>query len=197
MNAYEKSLQLNLVGTPTEIVGQLKATGITQNPIRLSELLYLMNFRGMLTKLVSNQNDEKWAGTVLAMKAALVSLALNDLVANLDRWLSHITNPRNVNFDTTDHAVAAPFWAMRVSFGGQEGMPSLADFDAVANLGGGWLYADLDDATFIDQKNKYLLQQILISKREQFDSAYNIVLTGINNGSVSTEEEIISGLQVS
>lgn len=197
MNAYEKSLQLNLIGTPSEIVEQLKATGITQNPIKLSELLYLMNFRGMLTKLVSNQNDEKWAGTVLAMKAALVSLSLNDLVSNLDRWLSHITNPRNVNFDTTDHVVSAPFWAMRTSFGGQEGMPSLADFDAVANLGGGWLYANLDEASFIDQKNKYLLQQILIDKLAQFDSAYNIVLSSINNGTISTEEQIISGLQVS
>ena len=100
MNAYEKATQLGLTGTDAEIVAQLQATGITANAIPLPDLLFLMNFRGMLTKLVSNQTDEKWTGTVLAMKAALVAVGQTESVIALDRWLSHITNPRNLTFDT-------------------------------------------------------------------------------------------------
>jgi len=152
MNAYEKAQQLGLTGTDAEIVAQLTACGLTARPIQLSELLFLLNFRGMLTKLVSNQTDEKWTGTVLAMKAALVAANQTESVAALDRWLSHITNPRNVTFDTTSPAHAAPFWAMRIAFGGQQTMPTLADFDAVADLGGGWLFATLTEAEYAAQK---------------------------------------------
>jgi hypothetical protein len=151
-NAYEKAQQLELTGTDAEIVAQLKATGITAAAIALPDLLHMMNFRGMLTKLVSNQTDEKWTGTVLAMKAALVAMDQTESVVSLDRWLSHITNPRNSTFDTREPAHAAPFWAMRIAFGGQATMPTLADFDAVADLGGGWLFATLTEQQYASQK---------------------------------------------
>ena len=107
MNAYEKAQQLGLTGTDAQIKDQLISFGLTVRPIPLSDLLFLLNFRGMLTKLVSNQTDEKWTGTVLAMKAALVAANQTESVAALDRWLSHITNPRKVTFDTTWPAHAA------------------------------------------------------------------------------------------
>lgn len=152
MNAYEKAQQLALTGTDAEIVAQLQATGITATAIALPDLLFLMNFRGMLTKLVSNQTDEKWTGTVLSMKAALVAANQTESVAALDRWLSHITNPRNSTFDTRYPAHAAPFWAMRQAFGDVPTMPSIADFDAVATLGGGWLYATLTEPEYAAQR---------------------------------------------
>ena len=152
MNAYEKAQELGLTGTDAEIMSQLKSTGITASAIALPDLLFLMNFRGMLTKLVSNQTDEKWTGTVLAMKAALVAMGQTESVVALDRWLSHITNPRNITFDTRVAAHAAPFWAMRQAFGGVATMPSIADFDAVALLGGGWLFATLTEAEYAAQK---------------------------------------------
>jgi hypothetical protein len=151
-NAYQKAQQLGLTGTDAQIKDQLIAMGLTVRPIPLSDLLFLLNFRGMLTKLVSNQTDEKWIGTVLAMKAALVAASQTEPVAALDRWLSHITNPRNATFDTTSPAHAAPFWAMRTAFGGQQTMPTLADFDAVADLGGGWLFATLTEQQYAAQK---------------------------------------------
>ena len=150
MNAYEKAQQLGLTGTDSEVVSVLKSTGLTARPIVLAELLFLLNFRGMLTKLVSNNADEKWTGTVLAMKAAIA--ADPTATAHVDRWLSHITNPRNTHWDTTDSAYSAPFWAMAQAVAGGPRMPSAADFEAVAALGGGWLFADLTAEQFAAQR---------------------------------------------
>lgn len=141
MSAFQKSIDLGLTGTDAEKVAALKATGVTARPIVLSDLLFLLNFRGMLTKLVSNNSDEKWSGTVLAMKAAIAGDAV--ATAHVDRWLSHITNPRNTHWDTTDASYSAPFWAMAQAVAGGQGMPSVEDFAAIAALGGGWLFADL------------------------------------------------------
>lgn len=150
MNAYQTSVDLGLTGTDAEIVATLRATGLTARPIVLSELLFLLNFRGMLTKLVSNNSDEKWTGTVLAMKAAIAADPV--ATAHVDRWLSHITNPRNTHWDTTDANYSAPFWAMAQAVAGGQGMPSVADFAAVAALGGGWLFADLTVEQFAAQR---------------------------------------------
>ena len=150
MSAYQKSVELGLTGTDAEKVALLKATGVTARSIVLSDLLFLLNFRGMLTKLVSNNSDEKWSGTVLAMKAAIAGDAV--ATAHVDRWLSHITNPRNTHWDTTDANYSAPFWAMAQAVAGGPGMPSVADFSAVANLGGGWLFADLTAEQFTAQR---------------------------------------------
>jgi len=150
MNAYQTSISLGLTGTDAEIVAVLKSTGVTARSIVLSDLLFLLNFRGMLTKLVSNNADEKWTGTVLAMKAAIAADAV--ATAHVDRWLSHITNPRNTHWDTTDANYSAPFWAMAQAVAGGSGMPSAADFSAVAALGGGWLFADLTAEQFAAQR---------------------------------------------
>ena len=150
MNAYETSISLGLTGTDAEKVATLKATGVTARSIVLSDLLFLLNFRGMLTKLVSNNSDEKWSGTVLAMKAAIAADPV--ATAHVDRWLSHITNPRNTHWDTTDANYSAPFWAMAQAVAGGPGMPSSADFGAVAALGGGWLFADLTTEGFAAQR---------------------------------------------
>ena len=150
MNAYQTSVDLGLTGTDAESVATLRATGVTARSIVLSELLFLLNFRGMLTKLVSNNSDEKWSGTVLAMKAAIA--ADPTATAHVDRWLSHITNPRNTHWDTTDSAYSGPFWALSQAVAGGPGMPSSADFAAVAALGGGWLFAELTPEQFAAQR---------------------------------------------
>jgi hypothetical protein len=166
MNAYETSINLGLTGTDAEQVATLKATGVTARPIVLSELLFLLNFRGMLTKLVSNNSDEKWSGTVLAMKAAIAADAV--ATAHVDRWLSHITNPRNTHWDTTDANYAAPFWALAQAVAGGPGMPSVEDFSAVAALGGGWLFADLTTEQFAAQRNAAASE----ADRQQFQSEW-------------------------
>ena len=159
MNAYAKAQQLGLTGTDAEIVAALQSTGVTARSIVLSELLFLLNFRGMLTKLVSNNADEKWTGSVLAMKSAIA--ADPTATAHVDRWLSHITNPRNTHWDTTDASYSAPFWALSQAVAGGPGMPSSDDFAAVAALGGGWLFADLTAEQFAAQRESAAKQTAL------------------------------------
>lgn len=175
MNAYEKAQQLGLIGTDSEQVAVLKSTGLTARSIILSELLFLLNFRGMLTKLVSNNADEKWTGSVLAMKAAIAADPV--ATAHVDRWLSHITNPRNTHWDTTDSAYSGPFWAMAQAVAGGQGMPSVEDFAAVAALGGGWLFADLTVETFAAQREAAEAVQLRAEMRSRLDAAWNQIGT--------------------
>jgi hypothetical protein len=191
-NAYEKAQQLGLTGTDAQIKDQLISFGLTVRPIPLSDLLFLLNFRGMLTKLVSNQTDEKWTGTVLSMKAALVAANQTESVAALDRWLSHITNPRNATFDTTSPAHAAPFWAMRTAFAGVSTMPTLADFDAVAELGGGWLFATLTEQQFAAQS----AAAIAAENAEALSSEWNAHLNETINPAIATgsRQSVITAL---
>jgi hypothetical protein len=175
MNAYEKAQSLELTGTDSEIVETLKATGLTARSIVLSELLFLLNFRGMLTKLVSNNADEKWTGSVLAMKSAIA--ADPAATAHVDRWLSHITNPRNTYWDTTDANYSAPFWALSQAVVGGSGMPSVEDFAAVAALGGGWLFADLTVKQFAAQRTAAEAESQKQALRSRIDTAWNQIGT--------------------
>lgn len=181
MNGYEKSQSLGLTGTVAEIVATLKATGLTARSIVLSDLLFLLNFRGMLTKLVSNNADEKWTGSVLAMKATIAGDA--NATAHVDRWLSHITNPRNTHWDTTDANYSAPFWVMAQAVAGGPGMPSIEDFAAVATLGGGWLFADLTAEQFAEQRTEaesIAAKQTIIAATRQAVSLLSAKATAVN-----------------
>lgn len=193
MTAYEKAQQLGLTGTDSEIVAVLKSTGLTARPIVLAELLFLLNFRGMLTKLVSNNADEKWTGTVLAMKAAIV--ADPAATADVDRWLSHITNPRNTHWDTTDSNYSAPFWAMAQAVAGGPGMPSVADFAAVASLGGGWLFADLTAEQFGTQRQAAESVAAKLTLRSRIDAAWNQIGTNEQAGAIAEFRAIADELE--
>lgn len=182
MTAYEKAQQLGLAGTDSEIVAALKATGLMARPIVLAELLFLLNFRGMLTKLVSNNADEKWTGTALTMKAAIAADPV--AISNVDRWLSHITNPRNTHWHTTEVGYAAPFWALAQAVAGGPGMPSVADFTAVAALGGGWLFADLTVEQFAAQRSAAQLSV----DRELLSSEWISLLNEVINPALATGE---------
>ena len=190
MNAYQLSQSLGLNGTDAEIVAQVKATGLTARKIKLSDLLFLLNFRGMLTKLVSNNADEKWTGSVLAMKAAISA----DPVAtgHVDRWLSHITNPRNTDWDTADVTYAAPFWALSKAVAGGEGMPTIEDFAAVAALGGGWLYADLTVEQFAAQRTEAEAEQaretLIAATLAPIKTAQAEAATRLNNATATLED---------
>jgi hypothetical protein len=187
MNAYETSINLGLTGTDAEQVATLKTTGVTARSIVLSDLLFLLNFRGMLTKLVSNNADEKWTGSVLAMKAAIAADPV--ATAHVDRWLSHITNPRNTHWDTTDPAYSAQFWAMAQAVAGGSGMPSSGDFAAVAALGGGWLFAGLTVEQFAAQRTAALAK----AEIEPIWTARSaVVAEGIHDGTITTIGQIVS-----
>lgn len=153
MSAYEKSVSLGLTGTDAQKVATLKATGVTARPIKLDELLFLLNNRGMLVRLIRPADTgEKWAGTIVNMVLALNASGDPLQAAAVNQWFSHITNDRNNLFDTTQAAFSGPFWALSEALAGVPTMPSSADFEAVAALGGGWLFADLTVEQFAAQR---------------------------------------------
>lgn len=159
MNAYQYAQQAGITGTDEEVVAQLIASGVTARPIELAYLLEMLNFRNMLRKTDGNSGDERWKGTLQNLKSALAQLGLDDKVTAYEMWFSHITNPRQVRWDTTQFGFAAPFWEMRLAFADQPGMPTSEDFAAVASLGGGWLFADLTVEQYTQQRQLAELQQ--------------------------------------
>lgn len=177
MNAYETAQSLNLTGTDAEIVAALKATGITVTPIDLEYLMELLNFRAMLRKTDGSNGTERWQGSLQNLKAALVSLGQTEAVTNYEMWFSHVTNPRQVSWNTTLAEYAAGFWAMRQAFAGGDGMPSVADFAAVAAIGGGWAFADLTVEQFTTERTAIAALNSRIAIRGRIDSAWNQIGT--------------------
>lgn len=152
MSAYQKSIDLGLTGADAEIVAILKSTGLTARPINRAELIHLLNMRGMLRKIVGNNSDEKWTGTILNMQDAILAGGTAEQKDGIRLWFSHVTNPSNQIWDTTIPAFAGAFWQLYQVFAGGDGMPSDADFKAIAALGGGWLFADLTAEQFAAQR---------------------------------------------
>ncbi len=178
MNAYEKAQQLGLNGTDSEIVEALKAKGLTARAIRLDELLFLLNNRGMLVRLIRPADTgEKWAGTVVNMVLWLNAHGTQEQAFAVNQWFSHITNDRNNIFDTTDPLIAASFWSLCQLLAGGETMPSAADFAAVAALGGGWLFADLTPEQFAAQRQAAEASQLRSEMRSRLDAAWNQIGT--------------------
>ena len=156
MNAYEWAQRLGFAGTDQQIVDQLKATGLTPNRIPLADLLFTLNNRGMLIRLIRPADTgEKWAGSVVNMVLALNASGTPEQAFAVNKWFSHITNDRNQFFDTTDPTLAAPFWQLYTLLAGVEGMPSAEDFKAVAALGGGWLFDGLTVERYTADKAIY------------------------------------------
>lgn len=202
MNGYEKAAALGLSGTTAENVSVLQT--LTAQPIPLAELLFTLNFRGMLTKVVGSNEAEKWRGSILIMKAALTAANQTAYVAALDQWLSHITNPRNETFDTTNPLHAATFAALNAVFGDpQAGIFQAGDFDAVYAIGGGRPYATLTVEQYNSQATaaaaaaaKADLAEYLVSLKEMFDQNYNETLLAINAGIATTQESVFTAAQL-
>ena len=173
MNAYEKSIALNLDGTDAEIVAALKSTGVTASKIDLAYLMELLNFRGMLRKTDGSGGQERWIGTLQNIKAALVALNQTAAVTAYETWFSHVTNPRQTHWDTSQPQYAAGFWAMRSTFVDGDGMPSSEDFAAVASLGGGWMFSELTVEQFATQRTDTETKVATIIARNNRRSLYD------------------------
>lgn len=173
MNAYEKSIALNLDGTDAEIVAALKSTGVTASKIDLAYLMELLNFRGMLRKTDGSGGQERWIGTLQNIKAALVALNQTAAVTAYETWFSHVTNPRQTHWDTSQPQYAAGFWAMRSTFADGDGMPSSEDFAAVASLGGGWMFSELTVEQFATQRTDTETKVATIIARNNRRSLYD------------------------
>lgn len=137
--------------TPQEIADALNAMPVTRTPIDLDYLLFLLNNRSMLVRLIRPADaGEKWTGTVVTM-ITYVNDNVPMMAGPVNQWFSHITNDRNRTFDTTIAEYGSQLKLLANQFGGQEGMPTADDFAAIVELGGGWRYdgvtaADVSDA---------------------------------------------------
>lgn len=192
MNAYEKSIELGLTGADAEIVAALKATGVTASKIDLAYLMELLNFRGMLRKTDGSGGQERWIGTLQNLKAALVAMNQSASVVAYETWFSHVTNPRQTLWDTTQKDYASGFWAMRNSFSDAETMPSSADFAAVAGLGGGWMFADLTVDQFVEQKQATESRTSTATKRGKLQDAHIAASQWIGDNSDCTRDQVLS-----
>jgi hypothetical protein len=203
MNAYEKSLNLNLTGTPEEIVEKLKATGLTARPIMLSDLINTMNLPlGMLRRLPRQESDgSKWSGTAFNLILWINENGTQSQKDSINSWFSHITNDRNVTFDTTVVEYGSAFWALANTFGGQPMFPSFEDFAAVADLGGGWLFADLtvekynaDKATFELQQAAQSALAALQQRRQRWDAVSADIRSRIESGALVDDAAVLAAV---
>ena len=152
---------------PQDIADAIKAKGLTHRAINRADLIHLLNMRGMLRKIVSNNTSEKWEGTVLNMQDAIMELGTEEQKNGIRLWFSHVTNVSNNQWDTTQEAFAKPFREMVLTFAGMPTMPTQEDFDAVLALGGGWKHENLTAqqvATEISNQEKKVVIQ---SARDQ------------------------------
>ena len=184
MNAYEKSQSLGMAGTDAEIVAQLQT--ITAQPISLAYLMEMLNFRGMLRKTDGSGGQERWVGTLQNLKQALVALNQTDSVTAYETWFSHVTNPRQVSWNTSLPQYAAAFAGMQVAFADQPTMPTAADFDAVVSLGGGRPYAVLTVEEFVAQRTAAEEQavidaaaEVMQQKRQDWQQRFDTILNQV------------------
>lgn len=193
MNAYERSVALGLTGTDQEKVDVLKM--ITATPIRLDYLLEMLNFRGMLRKTDGSQGQERWVGTLQNLKAALIALGLTEKVQAYEMWFSHVTNPRQVTWDTRFPQWAAAFYAMELAFADQPNMPSQADFDAVVALGGGRPYASLTDQQFAVQRSASQAAAALALTDQAYATVQNEIVATELSSPTRTKASIAAALR--
>jgi len=184
MNAYQTAQAYGLRGTDAEIVTQLQATGLTAKPIQLDELLFLLNARGMFVRVLRPaETGEKWGGSIVKMMEAIQASGNKEFIAAIDQWFSHITNSRNVKWDTTKLAYSTAAWGMYATFK-DTGIFQVGDFEAVVGLGGGWLFATLTESEYAEQVKaadndaKELAKLVQRDEwRMRFDAATNTIGT--------------------
>jgi hypothetical protein len=202
-NAYQTAQNLGLTGTPQQIVDQLKATGLTARPILLANLLDKMNIPlGMLRRLPRQESDgSKWSGTAFNLILWINENGSQGQKDAINSWFSHITNDRNETFDTSVVEYGSQFWALANTFGGQPTFPSFADFAAVADLGGGWLFADLTAEQYAADKTAYELQQAaqsalaaLQTRRQHWDVIAADIRSRIESGALVDDAAVVAAV---
>jgi hypothetical protein len=214
MNAYEKAIQLGLPGSAEQQFAALQSLGLTIHPIKLDELLFALNEWDMLTKTDGNGTAERWVGSIPAMKSVLVAAATlpenptpeqqqaaataTAYVKAIDRWFSHVTNPRNVKWDTTMPEYAAPFAAMRAQFE-HSGLFKLGAFDAIYALGGGLLATSLevfahDKSTYTQAEAARKAYRDLHDRRRSWDTLSAAIRSRIESGELADNAAVIAAV---
>ena len=171
----------------------VRAIRITASHIDLGEMLYLMNFRGMLVRLIRpTDSGEKWAGTLVNMVLAEGTPA--NLQLTLQQFFSHITNDRNSTFQSNTAEFGGLFATIISAFADQPSMPTTADFEAVLALGGGWKYAAVTEEQCEQAWQDDLANGIIKSCINSLKTVRDAAGTKLNNAIASLSAEHVDGL---
>lgn len=155
-NSYKYAIDAGFEGDDEAVVEQLKATGVTRKDILVTDLMHLLNMRGMLVHMAKpNAEGSKWTGSIPVMLAAVEGAGNPEYTMATKVWFSHITNPRSVKWETTNPEYSAPFWALSQMFS-ESGIFNEGDFEAIAELGGGWIFSNLDVTKYLEDKQYYI-----------------------------------------
>jgi hypothetical protein len=188
MLQYSDIADLVADNTPAEIAATLAADPRTARPVPLGDLMFVLNARGMLTRLIRPADTgEKWGGSVVNMILAVNDSGNIQAAGMVNQWFSHITNPNNRFFDTTEPVYSGQLAAMRASFADQPTMPTAADFDAIVELGGGLKYAGVTEADVQAVIARTAIEPVWTAKKA-------VVEEGIFNGTITTLEQIVAAI---
>ena len=169
-----------------DIAITLKLSGVTTRPINRASLMDLLNKLGVLRKVTRLNQPAKWVGSALAMQAVIEASGDPASIDAFDEWFSHITNPTNVQWDTTQSQWSAPFWAMVQTFADQPTMPTRDDFYKIASLGGGFRFANVTASDVADARSRHQIQEFSASLMQRVSAAIN--LAADSNG--ATEQTV-------
>jgi hypothetical protein len=176
--------------TPAQIATALQASGLTHRPIMLGDLLFLLSGRGMMVRLIRPvDSGEKWAGTLVNL-INFCNDTEHPLAMPVNQFFSHITNDRNVRFDTTDPQYAGLFLAIVATFGGQPNMPSVEDFQAIAGLGGGFKFSGVDADAVQAAIDRQALQEQADTTLAWYSARDAVVRDGLHNLTITTQQQV-------
>lgn len=194
MNALQKAKILGIDQLDTTTIVNILKT-ITLYPINLAYLMEMLNFRGMLRKTDGSAGQERWVGTLQNLKSVLISLGMTDKVSAYEMWFSHVTNPRQVNWDTSKPEFAVAFFEMQIAFADGEGMPSHDDFNAVVSLGGGRPYLNLTNIQYEDLVIVFENDQIANRLKQEQDARVATIMNDYINPNINDLARLINGLK--
>ncbi len=181
MNAYETAVSIGITGDVVTQYNTFKQYGLTKNKIAIGDLLFLLSDRDMMVRLIRPADTgEKWSGSLINLILYINSVGTPEQIVGVNKFFSHITNDRNTWFDTTNPNYSGPLLVMRSLFADQPTMPTSADFDALAGLGGGYVCGTLEE--FTNQRD----EAEAVITRSAFDSEWAAVLNGGINAAVAT-----------
>ena len=206
MNAYQKSQQLGLTGTPQQIVDQLQSISLHHRNVYITggladtesvNLLHLLTARHRVMTMGTSQ---QWQGPLIDLEGS------NGTVAQIMSLLRpHLQVNDTMVYCAASEDAANMLNALSQVVGTLTGKMSqvLAE---VALLSGGRIGADYSDLTaeqYLAQKTaaeaeaaKDTLRTSLQALRQSFDSKYNVALKNIALGSVTDYAELVAAVQV-
>jgi hypothetical protein len=195
LNGYQKAQQLQLTGTPEQIVPVLHA--LTVDKIPVAEVIQFFDEQNLAEH---DPIDNVWKGSLIDVVKHPASP--EPVVAGLRALFVHIGKRTSEAVDTTDPTIAVQTWTL-LNVLIQMGVVTVEQREAFYALDGGRPYAALSveeysaQATAAEEEAaKDILRYHLNTLRQSFDAKTNVALDNIRLGSITTYAELVAAVQV-